>query len=422
MPTETQPTLQTPTEVRARLAELKHDFLEIPATERSDEDNNRYRSIMSEVDELDKRMGTLAIFDAREHAPAPNAATRNHGGMERRSGGQLLVESDEFRDWTAHGLKGQFNTTLEVGIRGFQGGMEFRTPVTDFGTTGPGYTFGNPAYDSTGSGMLLPVGEPIAPIPRQAKLYLRDLIPTTSTTLASIPYVRELSPTSYEGAATSVAEGSTKPTATLSFSGAKADPTVLATSLQLSKQLFQDAPAVVQYVNNRLPYMVKYREDQEFLNGNGTWPDMQGILNVPGIGTQAAVNSDDAQTLAVAFAQIENEDGAVSAVVMNPTNAWNMYAKRAAGGSGTFDAGTPFASLPMTVWGVPVYRTRAMPAGTALAADFQRGAQIFDREQVNMQVYQERYAEQNLVFLLCEERVGVAWYRPDLFVSCVIPS
>ena len=80
------------------------------------------------------------------------------------------------------------------------------------------------------------MGQPIAPVPRQARLDLRDLIPKMTTTLAAIPYVQELDPNFYESAS-AVAEGGTKPNATLSFQGAKADPTVIAASLVLSKQL-----------------------------------------------------------------------------------------------------------------------------------------------------------------------------------------
>ena len=58
-----------------------------------------------------------------------------------------------------------------------------------------------------------------------------------------------------------MAEGGTKPNATLDFAGQKADPTVLATTLVISKQLFEDAAAVVQYINQRLPYLVKFKED-----------------------------------------------------------------------------------------------------------------------------------------------------------------
>ena len=63
--------------------------------------------------------------------------------------------------------------------------------------------------------------------------------------------------------------------------------------------------------------------------------------------------TDNATTLGTAFADVENHDGTPTAVVLNPFNAWKMFTQRAAGGSGTFDAGTPFSALPLTAWGVP---------------------------------------------------------------------
>jgi HK97 family phage major capsid protein len=218
-----------------------------------------------------------------------------------------------------------------------------------------------------------------------------------------------------------VAEGGTKPPATLDFVGAKADPTVLATTLVISKQLFEDAAAVVQYINQRLPYLVKFKEDWEFLNGSGTWPDIEGIFNA-GPQTQGAVAGEVAITLGEAFAKVELADGAPTFVVLNPNDAWAMFTKRAAGGAGTFDAGTPFSALPLTVWGVPTYRTRAINAGLACVADGERGAMIIDRESVNVQTYRERYAEVNQILLVCEERVGLAIWRPDLFVKTTISA
>lgn len=288
-----------------------------------------------------------------------------------------------------------------------------------------------PSYDTTGSGNLLPVGQPVPPVPRRARLWLRDLLPSMTTTLAQIPYVQELNPTTYEGAsgatggAQTVAEAGTKPSAQLSFQGQTARPTVVAATLVISKQLFEDSPAVVQYINGRLPYLTRFQEDYQYLQGNGTWPNIPGILNQSGIQSQSYTSiggtaNDRAQTIALSMALVEDHDGSPNAVVMYPDDAWKMFANRAAGGSGTFDAGTPFSALPLTVWGVQSYRSRAYPALQALVGDFQLGGMIVDREQVNVQLYRERYAEQNLILLICEERTGVMWFRPDLFVSTLL--
>jgi hypothetical protein len=407
-------------EVRAK--ELRGELSDLDA-EASDF-GDKVRSLANEAEAVDTAMTLIDLEDRR--AQTKIAATR--GGVRRprgidgdtlgvRSVGEAFVTPDMV-DWVMKGHSDAWEHSfsdvgsLESMFRAVDDIM-YRS-VSEWGTAGP------PNYDPSGAGNLLPVGQPIAPIPRQARLYLRDLIPTMTTTLSAIPYVQELNPTDYE-AASAVAEGGEKPNATLSFQGAKADPTVIAATLVISKQLFSDAQAVVQYINTRLPYMVKFKEDNELLNGSGTWPDIAGILQTNGVLSQSIVESDgvddNAVTFGAAFAQVENHDGTPTAVVLNPTNAWNMFTKRAAGGAGTFDAGTPFSALPLTVWGVPSYRTRAMAVNTALVGDFQLGAMIADREEVNIQTYRERYAEMNQILMVCEERIGLLVFRPDLFVG-----
>jgi HK97 family phage major capsid protein len=61
-----------------------------------------------------------------------------------------------------------------------------------------------------------------------------------------------------------------------------------------------------------------------------------------------------------------------------------------------------------------------MALNSALVGDFQLGAMIADREQVNVQTYRERYAELNQILLVCEERVGLMVFRPDLFVNTTL--
>ena len=419
IPTTKKTGNRTAEEVIERLGMLRHEMNELPEFElRSAEDSTRLQKLFDEVHLLDSELSIIDIIESREARSAgPLASTRGVGALEHRSlGAQALIESDSVRSWIEHGLKAEgFEVALPFGIDGFQTRNEF-----EWAASGPG-AYVAPGALATGSdATLLPVGQPIPPIPRHAKLYLRDLIPKMSTTLARVPYVRELTPTLNESGS-AVTEGTTKPSTSLNFQGASADPTVLAATLTISKQLWEDAPLVVQYINQRLPYIVKFKEDNEFLQGSGTWPDLLGITQCPGVLTQAEITSGDyAPTLGQAFAQIEEHDGEVTACVFYPSDAWTMFTRRAAGGSGTFDAGTPFSALPLTVWGVPTYRTRAKPQGSVLVSDFTRGATIVDREQVNVQTYRERYAELNEILLICEERVGLMIQRPDLFVDVTL--
>lgn len=428
-------------DVETRLAELKGDFIEMSEGRRSEIDDDGLRDMIREVDTLDTWLTMSAAVERREQAKvAATAGALTEKGI--RSIGEAFLTEEALAsiardggassEFTLNGVAGSRKLAFESELDGDEGrqmsqwlryagvyGADgLRASINEWGSGGP------PNFGTDDAGGLLPVGQPIPPVPRQAKLYLRDLIPHMTTTLATVPYVRELNPASLEaiisGGANTVAEGATKPNANLSFVSVQAPISTIATTLTLSKQMFADAPAVISYINQRLPYLVKFREDAQFLNGSGTWPNIEGIANTPGIQSQGATSGEFAITIGNAFAKVENTDGSPTAVVFNPNDAWAMFTKRAAGGAGTFDAGTPFSSLPLTVWGVQTYRSRAYAQGTALVADFERGAVVADRQSVNLQSYNERYAEQNLVLLICEERLGLLVPRPDLFVSTTL--
>ena len=457
-------------DAEARVGELRQEFVDFSEGRRTDSDlgsDAGKRSMLDEVDSLDT---FITLSAAKMHAESAKALriagtmgpTADDGGFRSIGdsvGAASIMElaardgaipgmavSQTTRSWTpaddrtgrilgpAQMLEGRSSLIASIELDGKEGraasrwlrreGM-YSTPdresgmraVTEFGSSGPS------GFDQSDAGGLIPrLGQPIPPVPRQAKLYLRDLIPTMPTTFPIVPYVRELNPAAYEGVASggasTVAEGSVKPTAQLSFVSMNAAISVVATTLTLSKQMMQDAPAVISYINQRLPYLVKLTEDAQFLSGSGTWPNIQGITNTPGIQYYTTGSSlDYAQDIGNGFALVEQQDGVPTAVVMNPIDAWYMFTKRAAGGAGTFDAGTPFSMLPLTIWGVPSYRSRVYPRSTSLVVDFDRGFMIADREAVNLMIYNERYAEQNLVLLICEERVGLLAFRPDLAVS-----
>lgn len=419
-------TIQSSEEARARLAELQHDLVELRTNERTDDYGTRAQRIWDEATEYDQLIEMNELFERRSHATGL-AATQNHegaGSIERRSGAELMLEADTYREWLGRGapesglMGGGIRFGFDAGIRAF----EQRADITEFGAGGPGSTFSGYNPDGSGAGLLLPLAQPQLPVPRQARIFMRDLMPVTSTTFSAIPYVQELTPVTFEAGVTGVPEGVLKPAANVDFTAKLAQVCTLATTIKVSKQMMADGPAVISYLNGRLPYLVKLQEDYQLLNGlNNNYPDLPGLLNQSGIATQAATPSqDDAAILGNAFAQVELNDGAVTAVVMNPTDAWHMFTKRAASGAGTFDAGTPFNAIPMSIWGVPTYRTRAKAAGNAVAADFQHIGQIFDRQQINMAIYNERFADTNQTLLVVEERLAVAWYRPDLAVSVTL--
>jgi HK97 family phage major capsid protein len=71
------------------------------------------------------------------------------------------------------------------------------------------------------------------------------------------------------------------------------------------------------------------------------------------------------------------------------------------------------------LWRLPVVDTQAMTLDNFLVGAFKLGAQIFDREDANVEISTEDQDNfiKNLVTIRAEERLALAVYRPESFVK-----
>lgn len=407
----------TAEELGKRVEEMRAEWAETSKLDReSDNYRKAKREFLAEVEDIDvnlslRRMESIPASLTTERRNPGGVAAGNVGGslelqIERRSPGEVALADTNFIEWCKRSAaQGEgFGQSPQVSMRSLFGNAEFRALVAE--------------GDANGSATLLPVGQPFLVDTRRRRLFIRDLIGVQQTGIAAIPYVRELNPVANALSASTVAEGATKPEAVVQFTPDIAPVQVIATTIPITTQIMEDATTLVGYINGRLIYMLQYREEDEILRGNGVTPDLKGILNYAGIQTQSTAGAGEyAITIGNAIAKIELVDGYADGVAMNPQTFWNMMTHRAAGGSGTFDAGA-FTSAPIQyVWGLPVVRTNAMAQNQNLVGNFAMGATLFDRSQSGVRVFEQHsdFAATNKVLLRAEERVALAVNRPDFF-------
>jgi HK97 family phage major capsid protein len=398
-------------ELRERAAEMRQEWAELAQSDReSDDFRSAKREFLTEIDDIDLGLTLRALAEeramrqlgARPGVPAAGLATT--GEVETRSVGQLFTQDERVQNWARTAIGGQVSESPVI---------EVRTLVTS-GSTG-----------TSAGGLLAPVGQPfLAPVNRQ-RLVIRDLLavnPVDGRNLLSIPYVREKNSDADNAAGVStVAEGSPKPEGQLEWDPDSATMQVIATVIPVTNQILRVLPSIQTYIDNTLLYRVALAEEKQILNGTGTGTDLKGIYRYNSGGyqiqTQSATANDPAISLANAFAKIENANGVADGVAMNPADFWAMVSKRASGGSGTFDAGEPFSSVPQTVWGLPAVRTKSMAAGKALPGAWKMAATLFDGEIANVRIFEQHsdFAMRNQVLIRAEETVALAVLRPDWF-------
>lgn len=274
---------------------------------------------------------------------------------------------------------------------------------------------------ATGSGgsLVEPTRVPGIVGPGLRRLTVRDLLSWGRTSSNSVEYVRELGFTNNANVVSeNPADG--KPESDLTFELDQAPVATIAHWVHASRQILDDAPMLQAYINGRLIYGLKLKEEQQLLNGSGVG------LNIDGIYTQATAYSNPGVTvvgetaidrLRIAMLQVELAEYYADGVVLNPIN-WAEIELTKETTRGYIFANPTGIAGPV-IWGRPVVATQAMANDTFLTGSFQMGAQGWDRQDVSVQISFEDRDNfiKNMATILVEERLALTVYRPESFVK-----
>lgn len=255
--------------------------------------------------------------------------------------------------------------------------------------------------------------------PPNQQLRIRDLLSWGRTSSNMIEFVRE---TGFTNNAAPVSENpvSTKPESGLEFELDQTPVVTIAHWIRATKQVLADVPMLQSYIDGRLRYGLKLKEDGQLLKGSGVGLNINGIYTQasnysnPGVTVQAENRID---RLRLALLHAELAEYTADGIVLNPID-WAAI-ELLKDQNNQYLYSNPRFMTQAGLWARPVVATVAMDADDFLVGAFQMGAQGWDREDVNLTVSLEDRDNvvKNLVTLLVEERLGLTVYRPEAFVK-----
>jgi HK97 family phage major capsid protein len=251
--------------------------------------------------------------------------------------------------------------------------------------------------------------------PPDQVLKVADLVDQQTATSGSVEWVVE---TSTAPPAAEVAEGLAKPEAAMTFTVASAALATIAVWIPLTRQSAEDDAQLTGYIQGRLSFAVEKRIDTQVLNGNGTAPNMRGILNTVGIQEQ---DSDLGMLIAIRKAITKTQVSGYnpSGVVMHPVD-WEGVELTQDSTTGTFlFTKDPSSLAAPRIWGLPVVPTVGIAAGTALVGAFKEGATLWRKPGVRILMSDSHVDNfiKNILILLAETRAQLAVYAPAAFVK-----
>lgn len=310
---------------------------------------------------------------------------------KRETLGQMVMASEKFKAWNTDGHSGKVR-------------IEIKNAVTELGS-GAG----------AAGEIIVPQRVPDWVTPPNVILTIRDLLPSGRTISNSIDFVQE---TGFTNSAAPVAEGALKPESSLEFTLQSAPVRVIAHWLQASKQVLDDIPQLESYIDTRLRYGLKLVEEQQLLAGDGTGQNLLGLIPqaTPFDKTRRKPGDTRIDVVRRAMTQLRLSQYAPDAIVMHPTDWEDIeLTKNTFGG---YIWANPASRLGPTLWGLPVVISTSLAPGEFLVGAFKIAAQIWDREDVTVDISTEDRDNfiRNMVTIRCEERLALTVYRPESFI------
>ncbi|EPF5454838.1 phage major capsid protein [Pseudomonas aeruginosa] len=346
---------------------------------------------------VDKLLASQGELQARLQAAEQLMAKLEKGGgriVAPESMGETFIAAEGYDAWAARaagGAKGSFTVPVKAAI----------TSLT--GSAGD-------LIQPQRVGMVLPT---------QQRLFVRDLLAWGRTTSNSIEYVRE---TGFTNNAAPVSENpqNPKPESDITF---ELDTDPVATIphwVRASRQVLSDAPMLASYIDGRLRYGLKLKEEMQLLKGSGVGLNLNGLYTQasiyanPGVVVQAETAID---RLRLALLQVTLAEYDADGIVLSPVDWAAIELTKDKNNNYVFATLTGLA-VP-GLWGRPVVASKSMDIGDFLTGSFQQGAEGWDREDVSVTVSTEDRDNlvKNMVTILCEERVGLSVFRPEAFVK-----
>lgn len=258
--------------------------------------------------------------------------------------------------------------------------------------------------------------------PQERRMTVRNILPVGVTSSNLIEFAKENVFTNSAAAVYSggAVENVAKAASDITFTLSNVAVVTIAHYILASRQVLDDAPMLQSYIEGRLMYGLKLEEEDELLNGDGTNGTISGLLasgNFTAFNRPTTADDTHIDLVRKGKLQLRLSDFEASAVIMHPSDWDRIEGEKDT--QGRYIYGDPSKTATPALWSIPVVATTAITEGTMLIGDFPMAAQVWDRQQMSVELSREHSDNftKNMVTILAEERLALAVYRPSALIK-----
>jgi HK97 family phage major capsid protein len=250
-------------------------------------------------------------------------------------------------------------------------------------------------------------------------VHVRQLIPQGSTTSDVVRFVKE---SGYTNGAAATAEGATMGQSDFDFTATDANVQKIASYFRISEEMLNDTPQLTSYLSARAPEKLLEVEDTQILNGNGTAPNLSGIITdaaafAAGGFANAIESANEFDVLTVALNQLALSNYAADYIMINPTDFHKILLLKSS--QNEYLVKDWNQGLQPRINGVPVILSTAVTSDKYLVGNFGMGTQLWVRDNVGVEFFREdgTNVRDGFVTVRVQERVALTNYLPNAFVT-----
>jgi HK97 family phage major capsid protein len=247
---------------------------------------------------------------------------------------------------------------------------------------------------------------------------IEDLLTKIPTSAPAIDWVRE---NVFTNAAAETAEGVAKPQSSITFSPGTMPISTVAHWIKITRQLAKDNAALAAYINRRMVYGVNLRVENQLLVGNGTAPNINGLLNTGNFTahgytaatlTAAGLANNRFDLIGAAMGDAALADYPADVVILNTGDWWKLRLSKDS--QGRYLLGDPGSAAVPQLFGSSVVASNAMPAGKVWVGSLSQAATLWIREGVvvEMSDSDENNFQLNLITIRAERRLALTVEKP----------
>jgi HK97 family phage major capsid protein len=250
-------------------------------------------------------------------------------------------------------------------------------------------------------------------------VHVRQLLPQGSTTAEVVRYVRE---SAFDNGAAPKLQGATLNESDFDLTAYDANVQKIGTYFRISEEMLADTAQLTSYLAARAPEKLLTVEDTQLLSGNGTSPNLTGIITASTdfaggsfVGQITAPNQFD--VLTVAINQLALVNYTPDYIMLNPTDFHKILLLKAT--TNEYLQEQAYMGLQPQFLGIPVVLNTAIPAGDYLVGNFAVGTQMWIRQNLSLEFFREdgTNVRDGFVTVRLVERIALTNYAPLAFVN-----